>query len=88
MSQPYRDPLEDLHNRLGEANKGALDPELQALQDDTHTTLGSDDHHAALSGNTGFRGRLETAIERYGASHPELTRAAQSLLDVLNANGL
>ena len=33
-------------------------------------------------------GVLEAAVERYSASHPELARAAQSLLDVLNANGV
>lgn len=88
MSNPYHDSLQDLHRRLEDANKGALDPELQALQADTYGTLGHDDHHSAISENTGFRGRLEAAIERYSASHPELTRAAQSVLDVFNANGL
>lgn len=88
MSKPYRDPLEDLHSKLTEANKGALDPELQALQAEMQSTLEQGDHHAALSQNASFRERLEAAIDRYGASHPELTRAAQSVLDVLTANGL
>lgn len=88
MAKPYRDPLEDLHTRLGEVNRGALDPELQALQADTHSTLGAPDQHTVLAENAGFRGRLEVLIERYGASHPDLTRAAQNVLDVLTANGL
>ncbi len=88
MPKPYREPLEDLHTRLGEASKGALDPELQALQRDTSSTLEHEDHHTALAENSSFRERLEAAIERYGASHPELTRAAQSVLDVFSANGL
>lgn len=88
MSQPFRDPLEQLHTRLDEANRDPAHPELQDLQRDTKGALEHADQHAAFSEQTGFRGRLEAAIERYGSSHPDLTRAAQNLLDVLSANGL
>lgn len=88
MTKPYHEPLEDLHNHLGKANEGAPDPELAALQRDTRSTLEHEDHHTALAENTGFRERLEAATKRYSASHPEFARAAQSVLDVLSANGL
>ena len=81
MSNPYRKPLEHLHTQL--------DKERDAeLHRDTHALMGRDDHPAAFAEHEGFRGRLEAAVERYSASHPELARAAQSLLDVLNANGV
>ena len=75
-----RKPLEELHGHLDETR----DPELHR---DTRSLMDRDDHPAAFTEHEGLRGRLETAVERYSASHPELARAAQSLLDVLNANG-
>lgn len=80
MSQ-FRKPLEDLHGHLDETRDADLHRDTRSLMD-------RDDHPAAFTEHGGLRGRLEAAIERYGASHPELTRAAQNLLDVLNANGL
>lgn len=81
MSNPYRKPLEDLHGQLDETRDAELHRDTRAL-------MGRDDHAAAFGEHEGFRGRLERAVERYSASHPELARAAQNLLDVLNANGL
>ncbi len=85
--EPLREPLEHLHRELDGADKAAHPP-LSELHRDTRTTLETPDHHAALAGDPGFRGRLEEAIARYEASHPALTRAAQNVLDVLTANGL
>lgn len=79
MSQ-YRKPLEDLHAQLDEER----DAELHR---DTRRLLDRDDQPSA-SEHGGLRGRLEAAVERYSASHPDLARAAQNLLDVLNANGI
>ncbi len=87
MTKPYRESLEALHRRLEEARRDGSDPDLHALHDETKGSLersGDTDPNI----DTGFRGRLEAAIDRYGASHPDLTRAAQSFLDVLSANGL
>ena len=84
MNQPYREPLEHLTAELGKTEH----PEFEDLHQDTRGALESDDHHAALAGHPNLRERLEGAVERYGATHPKLTRAAQNLLDVLNANGL
>lgn len=75
-----RKPLEELHGHLDEARDAELHRDTRSLMD-------RDDHPAALAEHEGLRGRLETAVERYSASHPDLARAAQNLLDVLNANG-
>ncbi len=88
MSQPLREPLEHLHRELDEANAKEAHPPLSELQRDTKTTLEHPDHHAALEADVSFRGRLEEAVRRYEASHPNVTRAAQNVLDVLTANGL
>ncbi len=77
----FRKPLEDLHGHLDETR----DAELHR---DTGRLMGRDDHPEAFAEHEGLRGRLEAAVERYSASHPELARAAQNLLDVLNANGV
>ena len=75
-----RKPLEELHGHLDEARDAELHRDTRSLMD-------QGDHPAAFSEHEGLRGRLETAVERYSASHPDLARAAQNLLDVLNANG-
>ena len=75
----FRKPLEELH--------GHLDEERDAeLHRDTRNLIDQGDYPAATE-HEGLRGRLETAVERYSASHPDLARAAQNLLDVLSANG-
>jgi len=88
MSQPLREPLEHLHRELDEANVEEKHDTLTVLQRDTSATLEHADPHAALAADPSFRGRLEEAVRRYEASHPDLTRAVQNLLDVLTANGL
>jgi len=88
VSQPLREPLEHLHRELGEANAEEANTSLLDLQRDTSATLERPDPHAALADDPSFRGRLEEALRRYEASHPDLTRAVQNLLDVLTANGL
>ena len=88
MSQPLRDPLEHLHNELGRADADATDESLSALKRDTKTTLEHPDPHVVVAADPSFRTRLEETIERFEASHPEVTRAARNVLEVLTANGL
>ena len=76
----FRKPLEELHGHLDETRDAELHRDTSSLMD-------REDHPAALTEHEGLRGRLETAVERYSASHPKLAQAAQNLLDVLNANG-
>ena len=88
MSQPIRDPLEHLHTELDKTSPDAPAEFLETLKRSTKTTLEHPDPHAALAEDPGFRTRLEEAIERFEASHPEVTRAARNVLEVLTANGL
>ena len=88
MSQPLRDPLEQLHTELGKANPDESDESLSTLKRDTKTTLEHPDPHAALAEDPGYKTRLEEAVERFEASHPGVTRAARNVLEVLTANGL
>jgi len=88
MSQPFREPLEQLHKDLEEANASGEHALLRGLQRDTRTTLDAADHREALSAQPSFRSRLEEAVERFGASHPKLTETMMHVLHVLNSNGI
>ena len=88
MSQPLRDPLEHLHTELDKANPDESDETLSTLKRDTQTTLAHPDPHVVVAADPTYRTRLEETVERFEASHPEVTRAARNVLEVLTANGL
>ena len=88
MSQPLREPLEHLHTELYKANSHEAHETLTALQQDTKKTLGHPNPHVIVAADPNYRTRLEATIERFEASHPELTRAVRNVLEVFTANGL
>ena len=87
MSQ-LREPLEHLHTELDQANSREAHETLTALQQDTKKTLEHPAPHVIVAADPTYRTRLEDTVERFEASHPEVTRAARNVLDVLTANGL
>ena len=88
MSQPLREPLEHLRTELDKANSHEAHETLMVLQQDTQKTLEHPDPHVVVAADPSYRTRLEDTVERFEASHPEITRAARNVLDVLTANGL
>lgn len=85
MTDEAREHLERVHGQLNEAASSG-DDDAGELADQVGAYLAADeptdqDHEALLD-------RLRKGVLRYEASHPELSRTFQGVIDSLTASGI